>query len=178
MDMLTNEQAIKAQAFAADFLDQISKAMDGDHKGAGYMAFAGLDKFYDLLTNTDENMGYIVYNHPDNGHIGTDLMMGATLAEWTDILTDPSRFTSKDISFFDVDSSRRSFLIMVAQKVTTNIPKNPADVRLHVLRAIGNVFMGAQFYFEGFPGFQLVYIDLTLEEPLETKDMSSYLVAL
>ena len=175
-EILTQEQADKAVAHARAFLSEIKSAMDKAVGGVGYIVFAGLDKFFDLLTNTDENMGYLAYNHPDNGFIRTDLLQHYTLAEWQEILTDPSRYTSADISFFDVKSSGRSLLIMVAQQATTNIPGDPEQAKRHVLHAIGNVFMGAQFYHRGYPGFQLVYADYTLEEPEESPDMSSYLV--
>lgn len=175
-EILTQEQADKAVVHAQAFLSEIKGAMDKAVGGVGYIVFAGLDKFFDLLTNDDENMGYLAYNHPDNGFMKTDLMEHATLDEWHEILQDPAHFTSADIGFFDVKSSRRSLMILVAQQVTTNIPQDKDAAKFHVLRNIGNVFMGAQFYQGAYPGFQLVYADYTLEEPFETMDMSSYLL--
>lgn len=159
---------------AANFFKELDKAMCSDFIGPQQIVLNGLDALYDILTQTEVGVGYVVMNAWENGN-QIDLLHGVTKEYWDAVVYDEDLRSGNNILFFDLESSRQSFLITLGTQVLLNVPKTAEEARLHLKRHVASVFNGMNFYRAR---FRLVFIDYNAfdGEYLETDDLGDMLV--
>lgn len=168
-DQSVNEQRAK------EFFAHIDEVMNRQGFPINVLAFAVIDKIYDLVSNVDTGVGYVVSNSPENGIVSTDLFNGCSYEEYAGVINDVYKYTSADVSFFDIESSRKTFLFILGQQVLSNLPNTWPEAVLHVKRNVASLFNGFNFYKVR---FELVYLDHNLmdEEYYSTPDLGDLLV--
>lgn len=168
-DQKTNELRAK------EFFDEIDKVMNRPFQHINALVFHTLDRIYNLVSNDEVSVGYCVYNAPENGLAETDLFLQCSLEDYRAAVDDATNFTGSDISFFNIEASRKTFLSLLAQQVTTNIPTTLPEAIRHVKMQVASLFNGFNFYQVR---FELVYIDTSLfdEDYFSTSDLGDLLV--
>ena len=137
------------QIFSMDkslfFLEFLDKTMSSDNCGPQQLVLDVLDALYDLFTEVDTDCGFKVSNHPLNGN-EIDLFHEVTKKYWDSVIFDEDLRSGNNISFFDIDDSRKSFLIVLGSQVLSNVPENLEEVRKHIKLQVANVFNGKNFF--------------------------------
>lgn len=163
-----------ARHHADNFLRLLDQAMASDFLSPATLVLNAMDALYEILTTTETNTGYAVQNHPSNGD-QIDIMHGVTKEFWDATLYDDELRTQNNISFWDLETSRMTFLITLGSQVLINLPQTREEVRLHVKREVANVFNHRNYYQAQ---FVLIFIDYNLidGEYAQTNELGQMLI--
>lgn len=156
------------------FFSKIDKIIENDLKSPPQMALDVIDALHEMFTTQESSNGFAVKNTWDNGD-DADILKDVTKEYWDAVIYDDMLRSGNNISFFDLENSRKSFMIILGACILTNIPEDLIAARLHIKRQIAATFNGMNFYNKG---FRLTYIDYNFidGESSETDDISGYLI--
>lgn len=152
------------------FLDLLDKAMASDLCGPQQLVLNALDSLYELFVDIETDGGFKVSNNFYNGN-EIDLFHEVTKEYWNSVIFDEDLRSGNNISFFDIEDSRKTFLVVLGSEVLTNVPNDVEEVRKHIKQRVANVFNGNNFFNVK---FSLTFIgnNLFTAEAWETLDLA------
>lgn len=127
------------------FLRFLDENMSSDIRGPQQIVLDVLDALHTLFVEIKGDSGFKVSNNPYNGN-EVDLFHEVTKNYWDAILFDEDLRSGNNISFFDIDDSRKTFLVVLGTQLLTNVPDDVEEVRKHVKQQVANVFNGKNFF--------------------------------
>ena len=138
-------------------------------------AFAALATVHRLLTSGDET-GFVVYNHEETmGPQHCDLFREDDDTEFLQkCMEDALLFSRDDVSFRDIDHSRRTFIATLCRQVLFGLPSNNEEATAFILRQIAATFNGMNIFH---CKFMLTYCGVENDtDTFETDDVSDYII--
>lgn len=160
--------------FATLFMDILRKEIKS-HGTPADKAFAAVVAVHTLLSTGDES-GFVVYNHEETmGPQYCDLFRDADDQEFLHrCMEDALEFSRDDVSFRDIDSSRRTFIATLCRQVLYGLPNDNIAAEAHILRQIAATFNGMNAFQ---CKFLLTYCQVKNDsESFETDDISDFII--